>query len=280
MLNAEHVHVSRDDAVGIITIDRRERFNSLDVHAAQELRHAGLKLARDDTVRVVVVQGVSGIFCTGADLKYIHAGGDPEDLRYLTPAARKVPGGHGEIFKQILEYLHSTISEIERAPKPVVAAVDGVAAAGGFGLAMACDLVIASERASFEWAYGKTGLSGAESSTFFLPRLIGMRRALELVFLNPRLDAGSALALGLVTAVHPMEAFDAEVLTLAKRLAAGPTRAYGVAKGLIRKAAGGEQLDHHLGQELESLVRVADEPDFAQGLKGFLAKRPARFEGK
>ena len=85
--------------------------------------------------------------------------------------------GYGAVFKQILEYLHSTISEIRRAPKPFIAAVDGIAAAGGFGIAMACDLVFASERASFEWAYGKTGLTGAESSTFFLPRLIGLRRA-------------------------------------------------------------------------------------------------------
>jgi len=280
MLSADHVRVSRDDAVGVITINRRERFNSLDARAAQELRHAGLQLARDETVRVVVLQGLPGVFCTGADLKYIDAGGDPDDLRYLTPGARTASGGHGEIFKQILEYLHSTISEIERAPKPVVAAVDGVAAAGGFGIAMACDLVIASERASFEWAYGKTGLSGAESATFFLPRLIGLRRALELVLLNPRLDASSALAMGLVTAVHPTERFDAEVLGLAHRLAAGPTRAYGVAKRLIRQAAGGDRLDAHLDQELEHLVRIADGSDFAAGLEGFLAKRSARFAGK
>jgi 2-(1,2-epoxy-1,2-dihydrophenyl)acetyl-CoA isomerase len=135
-----------------------------------------------------------------------------------------------------------------------------------------------SERASFEWAYGKTGLCGAESSTFFLPRLIGLRRALEVVLLNPRLDAPSALAMGLVTAVHPTKRFDEEVLALAKRLAAGPTRAYGVAKGLIRQAAGGDRLDHHLDQELEGLVRSEDEPDFAAELQGFLAKRPARFE--
>src|SRR5215831_805045 len=215
MLKPEHVHVRRADGVGFLTIDRRNRFNSLDVSTARELRHAGLQLARDDDVRVVVVQGVPGVFCTGADLKYVDGG--------------------GAVFKQILEYLHATISEIERAPKPVVAAVDGVAAAGGFGLAMACDLVVASERSSFEWAYAKTGLSGAESATFFLPRLIGLRRSLELVLLNPRLDAPRALAMGLVTAVYPTERFDGEVLDLARRLAAGPTSAYGVAKRLIHR---------------------------------------------
>src|SRR6266536_960256 len=105
----------------------------------------------------------------------------------------------GETFKQILEYIHSTISEIRRAPKPFIAAVDGSAAAGGFGIAMSCDLVFASTRATFEWAYGKTGLSGAESSTFLLPRLIGLRRAMELMLLNPRLAAHQAVDMGLVT---------------------------------------------------------------------------------
>ncbi|HKA28884.1 MAG TPA: enoyl-CoA hydratase-related protein [Candidatus Binatia bacterium] len=280
MLKPEHVHVRRADGVGFLTIDRRNRFNSLDVSTARELRHAGLQLARDDDVRVVVVQGVPGVFCTGADLKYVDGGGHPDDLRYLTPAGADAADGHGAVFKQILEYLHATISEIERAPKPVVAAVDGVAAAGGFGLAMACDLVVASERSSFEWAYAKTGLSGAESATFFLPRLIGLRRSLELVLLNPRLDAPRALAMGLVTAVYPTERFDGEVLDLARRLAAGPTSAYGVAKRLIHRAAGVDGLDRHLDEELESLVRVADGKDFAAGLQAFLGKRPARFTGR
>ncbi len=110
----------------------------------------------------------------------------------ICQGARPTPRGYGEVFKQILEYIHSTISEIKRAPKPFVAAVDGIAAAGGFGIAMACDLVFASDRASFEWAYGKTGLTGAESSTFFLPRLLGLHRAMELVLLEsaPRRCAG------------------------------------------------------------------------------------------
>jgi 2-(1,2-epoxy-1,2-dihydrophenyl)acetyl-CoA isomerase len=181
------------------------------------------------------------------------------------------------VFKQILEYLHSAISEIRRAPKPVIAAVDGVAAAGGFGLAMACDLVVASERASFEWAYGRTGLSGAESSTFLLPRLVGLRRALELVLLNPRLDAHHAHAMGLVTAVHPVATFDREVMALARRLAEGPTAAYAAAKALLNEAAGLDRLDFHLDRELQQLTRTADGADFAEGMQAFLDKRPARF---
>jgi 2-(1,2-epoxy-1,2-dihydrophenyl)acetyl-CoA isomerase len=185
--------------------------------------------------------------------------------------------GYGERFKQILEYLHSAISELRRAPKPFVAAVDGVAAAGGFGIAMACDLVIASERASFEWAYHKTGLTGAESSTFFLPRLVGWRKALELVLLNPRLGANQALELGLINRVLPVDGFWDEVMAIAERIASGPVAAYGVAKRLLGLAAAEDQLDRHLDLELEELVRSADSAEFAEGLAAFFEKRPPQF---
>jgi 2-(1,2-epoxy-1,2-dihydrophenyl)acetyl-CoA isomerase len=274
-----HIRVDRDGAVAFLTIDRRERFNSLDVETARDFRKAGLALARDASVRAVVLRGAGGVFCSGADLKYIRAGGDGRDLAYLQ-GSRPTPPGFGEVFKQILEYIHSSISEIKRAPKPFVAAVDGIAAAGGFGIAMACDLVYASDRASFEWAYGKTGLTGAESTTFFLPRLLGLRRAMELVLLNPRLDAGRALELGLVNGVFPADHFDDEVLAVARRLAEGPAEALAVAKSLVNQAAGVDRLDHHLDRELESLARIADGPDFAEGLESFFERRPARFGGR
>jgi 2-(1,2-epoxy-1,2-dihydrophenyl)acetyl-CoA isomerase len=274
-----HIRVESTGAVSVLTIDRRERFNSFDVETARDFRKAGLALARDENVRAVVIRGEGGVFSSGADLKYIARGGEREDLAYLTPGGREVPKGYGEIFKQVLEYLHSTISEIQRAPKPFVAAVDGVAAAGGFGIAMACDLVVASERASFEWAYPRTGLTGAESSTFFLPRLVGLRTALELVFLSPRLSAEEARNLRLINAVYPTERFDAEVLALAEKLARGPTKAYGIAKSLLHQAAGVDRLDHHLDRELEALARIADGRDFHEGLESFLSKRQATFAG-
>jgi 2-(1,2-epoxy-1,2-dihydrophenyl)acetyl-CoA isomerase len=271
-----HVRVEREGAVALLTIDRPERFNSLDVATARDFRKAGLLLARDASVRAVVLRGTAGVFCSGADLKSIRAGGEAGQLGYLQ-AGRSTPTGYGEVFKQILEYIHSTISEIKRAPKPFVAAVDGIAAAGGFGIAMACDLVYASDRASFEWAYGKTGLTGAESSTFFLPRLLNLRRAMELVLLNPRLDAARALEYGLINGIFPAERFDAEVLEIARRLAEGPAEAAAIAKCLINQAAGVDRLDHHLDRELEELSRIADGPDFAEGLASFFERRPARF---
>ena len=275
MLNGP-IRTERRGAVGTITIDRRERFNALDVETAREFRKAGLLFARDASVRTVVLRGSGGVFCSGADLKYIRAGGDNRDLGYLQ-GSRETPAGYGEVFKQILEYIHSTISEIKRAPKPFVAAVDGIAAAGGFGIAMACDLVYASERASFEWAYGKTGLTGAESSTFFLPRLLGLRRALELVLLNPRLSARQALELGLINGVYPAETFDVELDAIVQKLAAGPTEAFAVAKSLVHQAAGVDRLDFHLDRELSQLSRIADGREFSEGLESFFEKRPPKF---
>ena len=272
-----HIHSRVEEGIGHITIDRAERFNSLDVATAQDLRKAGLAMARDDNARVVVLWGRPGMFCSGADLKYIRAGGERHDLAYLTPEARPTPDGWGERFKQILEYLHSTIAEIRRAPKPFIAAVDGVAAAGGFGLAMCCDLVYASDRATFEWAYGKTGLTGAESSTFMLPRLVGFHRAMELVLLNPRLTAQHAADFGLVNAVFAAEAFEPGVLAVAAQLADGPPRAWSIAKNLVSSAAGMDRLDTHLDRELDQLSRIANGAEFAEGLNSFFEKRAPRF---
>jgi 2-(1,2-epoxy-1,2-dihydrophenyl)acetyl-CoA isomerase len=274
----KHIRVERSGAVGVLTIDRRERLNSLDVETAQDFRRAGLQLARDRDVRAVLVRGEGGVFCSGADLKYIRDGGDDADLGYLQPGTRNPNDGYGEIFKQILEYIHSTISEIRRAPKPFIAVVDGPAAAGGFGIAMSCDLVVASDRAWFEWAYLKTGLTGAESSTFFLPRLLGLRKALELVLLNPRLSAAEALDWGLINRVFPSESLDSEALRLAAQLADAPTAAVGVAKNLLNQAAGMDRLDVHLDAELTELARIADGANFAEGISAFFEKRAAEFE--
>ena len=266
-----------DGAVGVITIARKERFNSLDVETARDLRKAGILFARDAKIRAVILRGTQGVFCSGADLKYIRAGGDAKGMGYLQPER---VDGFGEIFKQILEYIHSTISEIRRAQKPFIAAVDGPAAAGGFGLAMACDLVVASERAWFEWAYAKTGLTGAESSTFFLPKLVGLRRAMDMLFLNPRLDAKQAHEWGLVSRVVPVETFDDDVLAIARQLAELPTEAVGIAKDLMNQAAGMDRLDYHLDRELDSLARIANGANFAEGIDAFFAKRSPVFAEK
>jgi 2-(1,2-epoxy-1,2-dihydrophenyl)acetyl-CoA isomerase len=278
-----HILVTYDGAVGILTIDRPARFNSMDVATARDFRRAGLQLARDERVRCVVIRGTGRAFCSGADLKAIRARTDSPQFAYLRgpdgelPEGDRPSDGFGDGFKEILEYLHSTISEIKRSPKPFIAAVNGVAAAGGFGIAMCCDLVYMAESATLEWAYHKTGLTGAESSTFFLPRLLGLRKAMELVLLNPRLGSAQALESGLITGVFSDETFDADVMAVAQRVAAGPTKAYGVAKRLVNHAASVEQLDFHLDEELQQLARIADGAEFAEGMAAFFEKREAVF---
>ena len=281
MPDTSYIRVTHDGAVGLLTIDRPHRLNSMDVATARDFRRAALKLARDEGVRCVVIAGTGRVFCSGADLKSIRAHTDAPDFSYLRSGDAAGEPGHaaqfGEGFKEILEYLHSAISEIKRSPTPFIAAVNGVAAAGGFGIAMCCDLVYMAESATLEWAYHKTGLTGAESSTFFLPRLVGLRKAMELVLLNPRIGAAEARDLGLVTGYFADATFTDDVMTVARKVAAGPPHAFGIAKQLINHAAGVEQLDMHLDEELQQLARVADRAEFAEGLAAFFDKRPPAF---
>jgi len=264
------IFVERRGAVGTIRLDRPDRFNALDVRTAQDLRSAALALARDQRVRCVVLRGRPEVFCSGVDLKYVREGGSSTDLAYLIPSTH---GTRGAIFKQILEYVNSTLSEIRRAPKLFIAGVEGVAAAGGLGLALCCDLVVASERASFEWAYGKTGLSGAESATFLLPRLIGLRSALDLAFLSPRLDAYSAERRGLVSRVTLADEFDRELTTLSDRLAAAPIAALARQKRLLNRSVAMEGLDEQLDAEVDALIECADSGEFDMSLDRFFAAR-------
>lgn len=272
-----HIDLTVEEGVGWLTIDRPDHFNSFDVETAQDFRKAGLQLARDDDVRCGVITGTDAVFCSGADLRYVYAEGDDEDLSYLLPDARVTEEGYGASFKQMLEYIHSAIAEIRKAPKPFVAAVDGVAAAGGFGIAMSCDLVYASTDAAFEWAYPKTGLTGAESSTFFLPRLVGFRKAMELMLRSPRLSAEEAAALDLINEVIEADEFDERMAEITRELASGPTEAFGIAKGLLNDAMGMDRLDPHLDAELTNLARIAEGREFAEGLEAFFEKRDPEF---
>jgi 2-(1,2-epoxy-1,2-dihydrophenyl)acetyl-CoA isomerase len=275
----EHIATEVSDGVGRLTLDRPDRFNAMNVDMAQEFREAGLQLARDDDVQCAVVDATGKAFCSGVDLGYVYEEGD-EGTSYLLPDDQEATEAeeYGQTFKQCLEYIHSTIVEIRQADRPFVAAVDGVAAAGGFGIAMSCDLVYASTDAAFEWAYHDTGLTGAESSTFFLPRLVGFRRAMELMLRSPRLEPERAEELGLINGVLDAEAFDEEIEGIAGEIADGPSGAYGVAKGLINHAADMDRLNRHLNDERDSLTRIADGRNFEEGLEAFFEKRDPDFE--
>ena len=262
------VQITRDGAVGTITINRRERFNALDLEGATALYQAGLRYTQDLTIRVIVLRGTGAVFCSGADLKYIRAQVEAGKQSY------------GAGFRQVVGYFHDLIRTFQRAPKPVIAAVDGMVAAGGIGIALGCDLVIASARSTFEYAYFKTALTGAEGTTFFLPRLVGLQRAMSLALLNQRLSAQQAWQMGLIGAVYADEQFDEAVAHTARQLAAGPTASYATAKRLMREAIEEVRFSDHLAHELDALSHAADGQDVKEGIAAFFAKRSPQFLGK
>ncbi len=246
------------DAVATITLDRPESLNSLNAAMRGELRAALKAAARDDAVRAVVITGAGRGFCSGADLR----------------------GGSGEReFRRILtdEY-NPLVRAIRELPKPVIAAVNGVAAGAGVSLALACDLVYAAEDARFIQAFVRIGLVPDSGSTRTLVRTLGRHRAAELIFGGEPLSAAEAHAGGLVARVVPGDQLAEVVQAEARRLAAAPTRAIGYAKRLINHAEDASLADSlALEAGLQELAGRTD--DHAEGVAAFAEKREPRFVG-
>jgi 2-(1,2-epoxy-1,2-dihydrophenyl)acetyl-CoA isomerase len=253
------VSFSVDGGVATITLQRPEAGNAIDLALAQELRAAVLDVERDASVRVVVLRGAGANFCVGGDLR---AFAGREDL----PAH----------LREVTTHLHAAIVGLARIDAPIVVAVQGSAAGAGLGLVCGGDLVVAEDAARFVVAYSRVGLSPDGGTSWFLPRLVGLRRAQELALTNQVLDAPAAQAAGIVTRVVRDGDLQEEVVALAAALAGGPARAVGEAKRLLR-ASFDQPLAVHLDAEAAALVRSAAQPDAAEGIAAFLAKRAARF---
>ncbi|MFQ5879242.1 MAG: enoyl-CoA hydratase/isomerase family protein [Dehalococcoidia bacterium] len=248
--------------VGTITFNRPEAANAINLRLAQEL-FAAVTQCEDDSVRAVVVTGSGPFFCAGGDVKEFAS--HPED----TPRH----------IKELATWLHAALSRLTRLPAPVIAAVNGTAAGAGFSLAIACDLTLAAQSARFVMAYTGIGLTPDGGSTYFLPRLVGPRRTLELILTNRTLSAQEAEAWGLVSWVVADADLATEAATLASRLAAGPTAAFATSKRLLRLSAT-ESLETQLENETQAIAAAARSQDFGEGLSAFLAKRPPRFSGR
>ena len=175
--------------------------------------------------------------------------------------------------------LHAAVSRFVRMEAPLIAAVNGVAAGGGLGLVCCADLAVAAESARFASAYTRSGLSPDTSTTYFLPRLVGRRRAQELILTNRTLSAAEALEWGLVTRVVPDAELPKVATELAQRLAQGATRAYGASKRLLlRSDAGG--LESQMEEEAREIADAARSEDIAEGIRAFLEKRPPTYRGR
>lgn len=250
-----------EDGVAEICFNRPKVLNALNLDACTALLAACEKLARASELRVVVLRGEGSSFMAGGDLSQFR---DASDRPAFT--------------RQILEPLNASLLILDELPVPVIAGVQGAAAGAGASIALAADLVIAAEDAKFIMAYARVGTSLDGGSTWALPRLIGLRRAMEMALLAEPVTASQALTMGLINRVVPLAELQNETKSLARRLAAGPTAAYGKIKRLLRDA-GTQEYPVQLKAELEAFASCAATSDFGEGLAAFFAKRAAVFRG-
>jgi 2-(1,2-epoxy-1,2-dihydrophenyl)acetyl-CoA isomerase len=250
------------DNVAHVTLNRPEVNNALDLEMAKQLIAVALRCEADRSVRAVLLKGAGKSFCAGGDVKVFVAQKDlPVYLREIT------------------SYLHLAISRFGRLDAPVIAEVQGSAAGGGFSLAISCDLVIAAESASFLMAYSKIGMAPDGASTYFLPRLVGLKRAMELTLTNRVLSAREACDWGIVTEVVAPENLDSRAEELARSLAQGPTGAFGSAKRLLH-GGWNQTLETQMELESRAIAETGGTADGQEGIRAFVEKRKAKFGGK
>lgn len=245
-----------------ISLNRPEVFNSFNREMALLLQETLRACNGNAEVRAIVLTGSGKAFCAGQDLKEV-----------TTPELN--PG-----FKKILEEHYNPIIQLIRTiEKPIIAAVNGVAAGAGANIALACDVVVASESASFIQAFSKIGLIPDSGGTFFLPRLIGFQKASALMLLGDKVSAVEAEKLGMIYRVFSAEKFESEVSTLAETLAIMPTKALGMTKRLLNQS-----MTNNLKEQLdfESILQIeaAQSEDYSEGVTAFVEKRAANFKGK
>ena len=247
-----------------VTLNRPDKLNAFNEPMHQGLQAAFAEAEADDGIRAVLITGAGRAFCAGQDLseRVMGEGGDPPDL--------------GETLERLYEPLVRRIADL---PKPVVAAVNGIAAGAGCNLALICDLIVAGRSAQFIEAFCRIGLVPDAGGTWALPRAVGMQRALGMALTGDAIDAERALAFGLVWQVVDDDALLDEGLDLARRLAAGPTTALGLTKRLLRSAPTND-LEAQLALEREAQREAGRTADFREGVRAFVEKRDARFSGR
>jgi len=251
------------DNIAHITLNRPEAANTINEQMGKDLLDAVLRCDEDPNVRAVMISGAGKIFCGGGDLKDFHSRG------------RNLP----LYIKEVTTYLHAAVSRLTRMDPPVVAAVHGYAAGAGMSLAAACDMVVAAETTRFRVAYTRIGLTPDGSASYFLPRIVGLKRAVELTLTNRTFSAQEALEWGMVTRVVSDKDLLAEARAVAAELAAGPTRAYGVSKRLLY-SGWTETLETQMEYESQSIANSARSQDAYEGITAFLEKRPPEFKGR
>src|SRR6267143_6297222 len=263
-MSYESIQLDMRDKVGMIILNRPDSLNALTTQLGQEFM-AAVAEARGSGARAIIVTGAGRAFCAGGDLR---------EMQRIAEREGKVEA----FFDEPLRLLNECILLIRRVPLPFIAAVNGAASGGGCNLALACDLVIAGESARFNQAFVKIGLVPDCGGSFILPRLIGWKRATELMLTGDVVAASEALAMGMINAVAPDAELMAQAMALAERLAQAPTAAIGRIKKLLEASATNDYANQ---LELERKLQIQSglTQDFKEGVGAFLEKRAAKFVG-
>jgi 2-(1,2-epoxy-1,2-dihydrophenyl)acetyl-CoA isomerase len=259
-VSAAKVLLEVRNGAATVTLNSARNGNAIDLDLAKDLANVLQRCEQDSDVRAILICGEGRMFCAGGDLAAI------QDQNTEAPA----------YVRSLLEHLHDAILSIARIPVPVVVAVQGAAAGAGLALVCACDLAIATQSCRFLMAYARVGLTPDGSSSWFLPRLIGERRALELALLNRELTAEEALRWGLVNDVVPDDRLQDESARLMEQLATGATAAFGDAKRLLRTSLQND-LPSQLTHEMETLCRALERREADIGMSAFRAKTAPKF---
>jgi 2-(1,2-epoxy-1,2-dihydrophenyl)acetyl-CoA isomerase len=262
-LDFKHILFDVADGVATITLNRPNDGNACDQIMMDDLFDAATECDQNDAIRAVVLTGAGKMFCVGGDLGSFIESGD------------KV----GQLLTNMTKSFHGAISIFNRMNAPVICAVNGVAAGGGMSVAISCDLVLAAESAKFAMAYTAAGLTPDGSSSYFLPRLVGLRRAKELMLTNRRITAEEALGYDMIDRVVPDADLQAEAQKLAAGFAAGPTAAFGGVKRLLAGTFA-ETLESQMTREARTIIKRAKNHDAQEGLDAFFNKRKPEFRGE
>lgn len=259
----DSVLVRKENGVAWITLNRPDVLNACDIDTLKKLQNALKDSERDASVRCLVITGAGRAFCAGADLQSLNKRGVGADI---------------SLMEDLRDGFNPIVSKMRSMDKPVIAMVNGVAAGAGMGLALAADLKYMSEGAKFVEAFAKIGLVPDSGATFFMPRLLGISKAMELAFTGEGIDAREAERLGAVNKVLPLDQLEKETRSIAEKLAKGP-KGIGLAKRAINKAMYSD-IDTALDYEAYMQEIAGSTEDYKEGLKAFGEKRPPQFQGK